>query len=273
MQKWYLNALEAQSILLQVDLGLVTLEHVESEQEINVFALHDSKCAGHDSTANFDLCMMHATKNAGRAYTTGHASITRIHKTHDAAPLGTVRGHDGSLGARVDESLDWRSVDFSVDVEHVHANEDCLRKHVIISAGQKLFWHTFWILVVRLFEILDDTVLANKLFDLALCLDVEGVLVEQGDLVLALALGVLGLSLPHDERFSPAVGVVDSSCELGIAGAEVGLGGGVCKELLSHALWIRIPHTSARRGAVLHRRPVLADEHGQHLTVLDSGIL
>jgi hypothetical protein len=51
---------------------------------------------------------------------------------------------------------------------------------------------TFGVLVVGLLEVLDDTLLADELLDLALGFDVEGVFVEQGDLVLALALGVLG---------------------------------------------------------------------------------
>jgi hypothetical protein len=59
--------------------------------------------------------------------------------------------------------------------------------------------------------------LADELFDLALGLDVEGVVVEQGDLVLALALGVSDLSLPHGKRLSPADGVVDGGGEFGVA--------------------------------------------------------
>jgi hypothetical protein len=51
---------------------------------------------------------------------------------------------------------------------------------------------TFGVLVVGLLEVLDDALLADELLDLALGFDVEGVFVEQGDLVLALALGVLG---------------------------------------------------------------------------------
>jgi hypothetical protein len=50
---------------------------------------------------------------------------------------------------------------------------------------------TFWVLVICLLEVLDDTFLADKLFNLALSLDVEGVLVEKRDLVLTLTLGVL----------------------------------------------------------------------------------
>lgn len=130
--------------------------------------------------------------------------------------------------------------------------------------------HTFRVLVVCLFQVLDDTLLTDEFLNLALSLDVERVLVEQGDLVLALPLGILGRLLPHGECFSPAVGVVDSGRELRVALTQLGLGLGVHKELLSHAL--RVGLANARGighalGLLLHSRPVLANEHRKHLAI------
>jgi hypothetical protein len=136
---------------------------------------------------------------------------------------------------------------------------------------------TLWVLVVSLLQVLDDTLLADKLFNLALCFDVEGILIEQGDLVLALALGILSRLLPHSECLSPAVGVVNGGEELRVALPQLALGLGVHKELLSHALWVGLAHARGVVGALglllLHRLPVLADEHGQHLAILDTGTL
>jgi hypothetical protein len=132
---------------------------------------------------------------------------------------------------------------------------------------------TFWVLIVGLFKILNDTLLTNKLLNLALGLDVERVLVEQGNLVLALALGVLGGSLPHGECLSPAIGVVDGGGKFGITLAELRLGLGVHKELLSHALWIGLANAGWVSGALglLHRLPVLANEYSQHLAIPYAG--
>ncbi|KAH7382397.1 hypothetical protein DE146DRAFT_226264 [Phaeosphaeria sp. MPI-PUGE-AT-0046c] len=141
--------------------------------------------------------------------------------------------------------------------EHVSGQSHTIRRH------------TLGVFIVRLLEVLDDTLLADELLNLALGLDVEGVLVEQGNLVLALTLGVLGGLLPHGEGFSPAAGVVDGGGELGVPLAQLGLGLGVHKELLSHALGVGLANARrvGRTLGLLHGRPVLADEHRQHLAI------
>lgn len=121
---------------------------------------------------------------------------------------------------------------------------------------------TFGTFVVRLLQVLDDTLLADELLNLALSFDVEGILVQQGNLVLALPLGVLGRLLIC---LSPAVGVVDGGGELGILLAQRILGLGVHQELLSHALWVGLANARAvghALGLLLDRLAVLADEHG-----------
>lgn len=64
-------------------------------------------------------------------------------------------------------------------------------------------------------QILDDAVLADDLLNLALGLDVEGVVVEQVDLLLAFSLGLLFAALLHGEDLSPADGVVEGGEEFG----------------------------------------------------------
>jgi hypothetical protein len=86
---------------------------------------------------------------------------------------------------------------------------------------------TLWVLVVGLFEVLDYAVLANELLNLLLGVNIEGILVEQGNLVVALALGVVLLALAHGKGVSPRVGVAEGSSELGVAGAQIMLGLGV----------------------------------------------
>jgi hypothetical protein len=156
----------------------------------------------------------------------------------------------------------------------VDADKDCLHKQMHVLGCMNVMEHTFGVLVVRLLEILHNTLLADELFDLALGLDVEGVFVEEGNLVLALALGVLDCSLAHDKRLSPAVGVVDGGGKVGVALTQLGLCLGVHKELLSHTLWIRLSRGRRPSGLwTLHLRAVLANDDGQHLTIPYSGIL
>ena len=131
---------------------------------------------------------------------------------------------------------------------------------------------TFRILVVCLLQILDNAVLANDVFYLSLRLDVEGVLVEQGDLVLTLALRLLGLSLPHGICISPAGGVVDGGGELRVTLTQLVHLLGVVEDELSHALWIRLGGP-----ARVLEVPVLsgcgAHHDGQHLAIPYPGVL
>jgi hypothetical protein len=130
---------------------------------------------------------------------------------------------------------------------------------------------TFWVLVVGLLQVLDDAVLADELLDLALGFDVEGVLVEQGNLVMSLALSVLCLLLPHSKCLSPAVGVVGSSSEFGVAALKVSKALGLTQELLSHTLWVWLLRRRVRR-VTSRWLPLLTDQDGQHLAILDARI-
>lgn len=136
--------------------------------------------------------------------------------------------------------------------------------------------HTFWVFVICLFQVLNDAILANQLLNLALGIDVEGIFVEKGDLVVAFALGVLSLSLPHGEDLSPAVGVVGGVGELGVTLAYIEQGLGAGEQLLSHTLWIWVPHWGRTGRVWLLWWPlwlaVLASNDGQHLTIPNTGI-
>jgi hypothetical protein len=64
-------------------------------------------------------------------------------------------------------------------------------------------------------QVLDDAVLANDFLNLLLRLNVEGVLVQQGNLVLALAVGFLFLATPHLKGLSPTGRVVEGGEQVG----------------------------------------------------------
>jgi hypothetical protein len=131
--------------------------------------------------------------------------------------------------------------------------------------------HTFRVLVVGLLQILDNAVLADDVFNLALGLDVEGVLVEQGDLVLAFPLRLLGLPLPHGICISPAGGVVDGGGEFRVALAQLVHLLGVVEDELSHALWIGL-RWPARLLEVPVRSRCGAHHDGQHLAIAYAGV-
>jgi len=108
---------------LQVDAGLVALEHVEAEEEVDVLALHDGEAAGEEEGADLDLGGVHAAQDGGGADAAGDAGEALVDEAHDAARFGARRGHDGRLGAGVDEGFDFVPVYFHVDVEHVYFAE------------------------------------------------------------------------------------------------------------------------------------------------------
>ena len=101
------------------------LQHVQPEQQVDVFPFHDGKAAGQEETADFDLCRVHAAQDLSRAHATREARVAFVDQAHDAAGLGAAGRHDGGLGARVDKGFDRVIIDFHGDVEHVHAAEDC----------------------------------------------------------------------------------------------------------------------------------------------------
>ena len=120
-----LDVADDEPAFLQVDAGLVALEHVEAEQQIHVFAFHDGEAAGEEEAADLDLRRVHAAEDLGRADAAGDAGEALVDQPHDAACFGARGRHDGCLGARVDEGFDFVAVDFDVDVEHVDFAEGC----------------------------------------------------------------------------------------------------------------------------------------------------
>ena len=112
----------------QIDAGLVALEHVEPEEQIDVLALHDCKGAAEDGVADGDLGRVDVAQDAGGPDALGDARVALVEQAHDAACFGARDGHDCCLRARVDEGFDRMAVDGRVDVEHRHAAVDCRGK-------------------------------------------------------------------------------------------------------------------------------------------------
>lgn len=125
-QEGDLDVSDDELAFLQVDAGLVAFEHVEAEEQVDVFAFHDREAAGQEEAADFDLGGMDTAEDLGRADAAGNAGEAFVDKPHDAACLGARGRHDGSLGARVDEGFDFVAVDFDVDVQHVDFTEGCV---------------------------------------------------------------------------------------------------------------------------------------------------
>lgn len=143
------------------------------------------------------------------------------------------------------------------------------------GVSREIYILTFGVVFVRMLEVLDDTVLADDLLDLALGLDVERVLIQQGNLVLALALIILLLALHRVESFSPTVGVVEGGEEFRLALSKLFLCGRVAQEVLSYIFWIGLsslpPPWVYRLSHCIRRVPSTPDEHSKHFSILDSG--
>jgi hypothetical protein len=144
--------------------------------------------------------------------------------------------------------------------------------------------HTFGVFFNGLLQVLHDAVVADDLLDLALGVDVEGIFVEQGDLVLALTLGALLHTLHLLPLLSPAGRVVECVKQLRALLTQRCLGGGVVQDSQSHSLWVDCSRTATvtrtRAGwsgashfpLPLRPGPAPPDEHSQHLAILDTRV-
>lgn len=159
--------------------------------------------------------------------------------------------------------------------------EDCAH----VSVQDWVIWGlrfalTFRIHIVCRVEILKHAVLANDLFNLSLGIDVEGVFVQQLDLALLLASGLLLITLHLGEGGSPLHRVVDERSKVGSLPRELFQVRRAAQELLSHILWIQGWHSTGLSGlAGLTRTrlwlaaPMLPDVHSHHLVIPDAGLL
>jgi hypothetical protein len=131
-----------------------------------------------------------AAEDLGGADAARDAAEASVDKTHDVAGLGGGGGHDGGLGAGVDEGFDGRVVDGYVDVEHGDAGEGF---GVFLQGFLHVFGHAF---------------LSDHLFDFGLGFEVERVGVEEGEFgfLFGLFLGVAALFFtPESVEFLPVV--------------------------------------------------------------------
>lgn len=69
----------------QVDAGLVTLQHIESQQQIMVLAFHDCEAAREKHVSDFDLGGVDTAEDFGGANAAGDAGKTFIDQAHDVA--------------------------------------------------------------------------------------------------------------------------------------------------------------------------------------------
>ncbi|KAF2705522.1 hypothetical protein K504DRAFT_92106 [Pleomassaria siparia CBS 279.74] len=139
-------------------------------------------------------------------------------------------------------------------------------------------------MLIRMLQILNDTVLADDFLNLALGVDVEGVFVEKGDLVLAFALGILFAAALHLVSFSPASRVIEGGEELGFAVPQLVLGCGVIQDAESYCLWVlcsratgvalsrRIGRTGGSRWLPLRTVATPPDQYGEQLAIVDSSL-
>lgn len=139
---------------------------------------------------------------------------------------------------------------------------------------------TFGVHIVRSVEVLQHTVLANDLFNLALGIDVEGVLVQQLDLTLLLAACLLLVALHLGEGSSPLDRVVDEGSKVGPLPGKLFQVGRAAQELLSHILWVQGWHAALGLGLAGLTRTrlwlatsMLADMHSHHFVIPDAGLL
>ena len=112
---------------MQVDAGLVPLEHIQTQQHVDVLALHDGEGAGQLVVADLDGGAVDAAEDAGGADALGHAGPAVVDQVGDVAAVGAGGGDDGRLGARVDEGFDGDPVDEEGHIEHGHAAEHWVR--------------------------------------------------------------------------------------------------------------------------------------------------
>lgn len=115
--------LDDQSALFEVDTRLVAPEHVQTQEQVDVFSFHDRERARQEHLSDFDLRGVDPTKNVGGADPLGDTTVATINEAHDVACDGAFRGHDGHLRTGVDEGVQFVAVDLHGDVKHCDAAE------------------------------------------------------------------------------------------------------------------------------------------------------
>lgn len=77
-----LPPLDAQAVLFEVDTSLMSLEHVEAEQKIDVSTLEDRETDRKVQVVELDLSRMNATQDFSRADTSSDAREPLVEKAH-----------------------------------------------------------------------------------------------------------------------------------------------------------------------------------------------
>ena len=165
------------SVLNQIDAALMSLKVVKAEKQVDLVVFEH--CQGNlnhlVTSKKFHVCEMHSTKDFRRANTDGHACKSSVQLVQDSTLFSTSLTNNRALGTTIDESLDRRTVDLSIDIEHGDIAEE------------------FWIVLHCLLVVILNHLLANIFFDQFLSFSVVRVSVTESDLAL-----LLSFLLGHD---------------------------------------------------------------------------
>ena len=120
------TSIEVQSRLDKVDAALVSFEVVKAEKQIDFVILkHGERALDCLATAEeLHVSEVHAAQDLRLAHTDGHTCKPCIKLVKHVALLCALLADDCALGAAIDESLYWVSVDLRVDVQHRHIAEE-----------------------------------------------------------------------------------------------------------------------------------------------------
>jgi hypothetical protein len=87
-QKWHFFSLNNEPVFGQVDGGLISLEHVQTEQEMCRFPFHDGEAAWEKKITNSNLCRVNTSQDLGGTDTTGYTGKSCVNEPHDATGFG-----------------------------------------------------------------------------------------------------------------------------------------------------------------------------------------
>ena len=111
---------EVQSRLDQVNAALMSLEVVQTEQQINLVVFEHGERAldGLIASDQVHICQVNSAQDLRLAHTDSHSRKPSIKLVKQIALLGTLLADNRALGATVHEGLHRVTIDLRVDVEH-----------------------------------------------------------------------------------------------------------------------------------------------------------
>ena len=107
----------------QVDVALVTFEHVEADYQIHRLIFHYRKCGANKIVSDLNLASVNSAEDLLRSDSLRHPRKSRIQQAHQVALSGTRGAHDRHLRAGIDKRFDLAVVHLALDVQHDHRAE------------------------------------------------------------------------------------------------------------------------------------------------------